>query len=99
MAQEHESAVLAPVTTASDTRSGERLVPTGALQLLILQPTPFCNINCDYCYLPDRDSTARMSTTVLSATLDRVFESGVAANDFTVVWHAGEPLVVGVDYF
>src|SRR5271165_1465056 len=23
------------------------------LDLLILQPTPFCNINCDYCYLPN----------------------------------------------
>ena len=28
--------------------------------LLILQPTPFCNIACDYCYLPDRNSSARM---------------------------------------
>ena len=29
--------------------------------LLILQPSPFCNIDCDYCYLADRASTKKMS--------------------------------------
>ncbi len=74
-------------------------LPAGALQLLILQPTPFCNIDCDYCYLPDRASTARMGMDVLGAALDRVFESGLAGERFTVVWHAGEPLVLGVPYY
>ena len=28
-------------------------IPDGAgIELLILQPTPFCNIDCKYCYLP-----------------------------------------------
>src|SRR5262245_36431103 len=31
------------------------------LRQLVLQPTPFCNIDCRYCYLADRKSTARMS--------------------------------------
>jgi uncharacterized protein len=66
----------------------------GALQLLVLQPTPFCNIDCDYCYLPNRDSKARMEDDVLRATIDRVVESGIIGDQFTVVWHAGEPLVL-----
>ena len=33
--------------------------PALTSRLLVLQSTPFCNINCDYCYLPDRSSTAR----------------------------------------
>ena len=24
-------------------------------QTIVLQPTPFCNIQCKYCYLPQRD--------------------------------------------
>ena len=34
-------------------------------QLLILQSTPFCNIDCDYCYLPGRSRTERMSMATL----------------------------------
>jgi len=30
--------------------------------LLILQPSPFCNIDCDYCYLAERSSTKKMSS-------------------------------------
>ena len=31
------------------------------IDLFILQPTPFCNLDCDYCYLPDRGNRARIS--------------------------------------
>jgi uncharacterized protein len=64
------------------------------LDLLIIQPTPFCNLDCDYCYLPNRSSKALMSQVVLSKAIERVFESGLIGDDFTVVWHAGEPLAV-----
>jgi uncharacterized protein len=74
-------------------------LPRGALQLLVLQPTPFCNIDCDYCYLPNRSSKERMSDDVLRAAIDRVIESGVAADEITIVWHAGEPLVLGPDWY
>jgi uncharacterized protein len=33
----------------------------GPLELLVIQPTPFCNLNCSYCYLPDRQNTRKMS--------------------------------------
>ncbi len=26
----------------------------GPITLVVVQPTSFCNLNCDYCYLPDR---------------------------------------------
>jgi len=32
--------------------------PMPRLQLLVIQPTPFCNIDCRYCYLPDRSNKA-----------------------------------------
>ena len=69
------------------------------LKLLVLQPTPFCNIACDYCYLPDRGERGRMSLGVLAQALKRVADSGWLGPKLDVAWHAGEPLVVPVDYY
>lgn len=69
------------------------------LELLILQPTPFCNLNCDYCYLPDRANVAVMSDAVLAKAIERVFQSKIVGHQFTVVWHAGEPLVVSPSFY
>jgi hypothetical protein len=33
----------------------------GVTRLLILQPTAFCNVDCDYCYLPNRHDRKIMS--------------------------------------
>ena len=70
-----------------------------SIGLLILQPSPFCNIDCDYCYLPDRLSTKRMSPLVLRKTLENVFESGLVGEKLSLVWHAGEPLAVPRSYY
>ena len=45
-----------------------------SLRLLVLQPTPFCNIDCSYCYLPNRALRARMSLATLDLVCRRVFE-------------------------
>ncbi len=74
-----------PAATAPD---------AGPLDLLVIQPTPFCNIDCTYCYLPDRQSTKKITPEVLDCVFARVFEAGIVDGGFTVVWHAGEPLVL-----
>jgi uncharacterized protein len=66
----------------------------GPLDLLVIQPTPFCNIDCSYCYLPDRQSKKQISRDVLEAIFERVFASGLVERHFTIVWHAGEPCVL-----
>lgn len=66
----------------------------GPLDLLVIQPTPFCNVDCSYCYLPNRQSTKRISAETLDLVFERVFSSGLVEHSFTVVWHAGEPLVL-----
>ena len=68
--------------------------PAIRTRLLILQPTPFCNIDCDYCYLPERDSTARMSMATVRHAAERLRDDGLAGRELTVVWHAGEPLTM-----
>jgi uncharacterized protein len=69
------------------------------LELLILQPTPFCNLDCDYCYLADRGNKARMPWTVLEAAVQRVVESPYLGEELTLVWHAGEPMVLPIDWY
>lgn len=71
----------------------------GPIQLLILQATPFCNLNCTYCYLPERSDKSRMSIETVKAAVDRVFDAGLVSKRFTIVWHAGEPMVVGTDFY
>jgi len=66
----------------------------GPLDLLVVQPTPFCNIDCSYCYLPDRGSRTRMRPDLLERTFAWVGESGLVRKPYTIVWHAGEPLVL-----
>lgn len=71
----------------------------GPVQLLVLQPTPFCNLDCSYCYLPDRHSTARMNWNTLDLAVERVLTSQFVDKTLSVVWHAGEPLVLPIDWY
>jgi uncharacterized protein len=69
------------------------------IETLILQSTPFCNIDCTYCYLPDRASKQRMTESTLEKSFERIFSSPFVGDHLSILWHAGEPLVVGVDYY
>jgi uncharacterized protein len=69
------------------------------ISLLVLQPSPFCNINCDYCYLPNRSSKKRMPLGIVGATIEKVFEADLVLGPLTVIWHAGEPLAVPISYY
>jgi uncharacterized protein len=71
----------------------------GPLELLVVQPTPFCNLDCSYCYLPDRTDTRRMTLETLDRALQWVAESGLVCDPFVLLWHAGEPLVVPVAWY
>ena len=69
------------------------------LELLVIQGTPFCNIDCKYCYLPNRNDNNKITTQTFSKILDRVFENKSIRAGFTIVWHAGEPLVRSIDFY
>ena len=71
----------------------------GPVQLLVVQPTPYCNLDCDYCYLPDRDNRARLPLEILDLALERVLESPFFGGPFTLLWHAGEPLTAGIPFY
>lgn len=69
------------------------------LELFIIQPTTFCNINCRYCYLPERGKKKLMNETTLVNTFTKLFNSQFISKEFTIVWHAGEPLVAPISFY
>lgn len=68
-------------------------------QLIIIQPTEFCNINCKYCYLPNRTSKARISFETLECIFKAIHLSPIFEDDLNIVWHAGEPLAVPPSFY
>ena len=71
----------------------------GPLELLVIQPTPFCNLDCSYCYLPDRLNKRKISLETLEKTLNWAFSSGLVRQPFTLLWHAGEPMVLPATFY
>src|SRR5579864_6023179 len=72
---------------------------TGKTELVVIQATPFCNINCRYCYLPNRLSTKRMDNTTLSRVFEVLFSSSLLSDHISIVWHAGEPLTLPIAFY
>ncbi|MGP3980571.1 radical SAM protein [Streptomyces sp. KR80] len=70
-------------------------------QTLVLQPTSFCNLDCRYCYLPARDQKNHMTVEVASAVAHSAADliDAKAGQPLGVVWHAGEPLALGIRRF
>jgi uncharacterized protein len=71
----------------------------GTVRLVIIQPTSFCNIDCDYCYLPNRLSKHTFTLDLLDPIFQNLFTSNFVNENFTVVWHAGEPLSVPISFY
>jgi uncharacterized protein len=69
------------------------------VELLVVQPTPFCNIDCRYCYLPHRNSKAVVAQQTLVNLFSQVFASGWVEDCLSVVWHAGEPTVLPIGFY
>ncbi|MYX95306.1 radical SAM protein [Streptomyces sp. SID486] len=67
----------------------------GTSSLVLLQPTPLCNLDCRYCYLPSRGLARVMSYQVADAVAETV-DAWSRHHPVTVLWHGGEPLTAGV---
>ncbi|MFG3343634.1 cyclophane-forming radical SAM peptide maturase AmcB [Streptomyces sp. NPDC048018] len=62
--------------------------------LLFVQPTTLCNLDCSYCYLPDRARARTMPAEVADAVATGV-RRWADRHPVHVLWHGGEPLTVG----
>jgi len=67
--------------------------------LIVLQPTSYCNISCEYCYVRERSDRMLMSREVLIAVGQKIFASLDRTMPPTVIWHAGEPLTAPIKWY
>ncbi|EKV01337.1 arylsulfatase regulator (Fe-S oxidoreductase) [Leptolyngbya sp. PCC 7375] len=65
-----------------------------SFKLIVIQATSFCNLDCDYCYLPDRAIKEKISVDIIEAIFTKIFKSSFFRNNISVCWHAGEPLAL-----
>jgi uncharacterized protein len=68
---------------------------TSQPRTIVMQPTTFCNLDCGYCYLPDRQRKKDMSVRVATAVAASIPDSWSQVGAVEVVWHGGEPLAAG----
>lgn len=71
-----------------------RSVEVANPNVVIMQPTTLCNLDCRYCYLPFRKSNLRMLEKVASSVAASVSE-WTTTDSVEVCWHGGEPLSAG----
>lgn len=71
----------------------------GPINLIVIQPTSFCNLDCDYCYLPDRHLKNQLSLDLIEPICKAIFTSPFFRQDATICWHAGEPLAVPIAFY
>jgi uncharacterized protein len=64
---------------------------------LVLQPTTLCNLDCSYCYLPDRKRQALMPVTVARACAASIWNQA-SSYPVDVVWHGGEPTTTPIPH-
>ena len=94
--------MLAGATTVAGDDAGrtdKQIAARPAIDLLVIQPTAFCNINCRYCYLPARDNRTTLSMSTLRNLFRKVFASGWTGSELDVVWHAGEPMTLPIAFY
>ncbi|MEV6965702.1 cyclophane-forming radical SAM peptide maturase AmcB [Hamadaea sp. NPDC051192] len=62
---------------------------------VIAQPATLCNLDCGYCYLPDRKRQTLMPVKVAQRLAVSIAEQG-SESAVELVWHGGEPLTTPV---
>jgi len=71
----------------------------GPIGLVVVQSTSLCNLDCSYCYLPDRQKKRVFDLDLLPLLMQRILESPYAGPEIALVWHAGEPLTLPTSWY
>ena len=69
------------------------------VQYLIVQATPFCNLDCKYCYLPNRLQKGNFDLDLIQVIFENLVASDLLSDSILWDWHAGEPLVCGLEFY
>ena len=71
----------------------------GPIGLVVIQATSLCNLDCSYCYLPDRQKRRVFDLEQLPLLLSRIYESPYWGPNLSILWHAGEPLTLPTTFY
>ncbi|MBU1129457.1 MAG: radical SAM protein, partial [Nanoarchaeota archaeon] len=63
---------------------------------VIVKPTHNCNLRCKYCYIEENAEKGNMPLSLAEEAIKKVSEFSKTSN---WIWHGGEPLLMGVDFF
>lgn len=63
---------------------------------VIIKPTHDCNLRCRYCYVDKGAENGRMTEQLVEESIRKVSDF---AEDSHWIWHGGEPLLMGVDFY
>lgn len=66
------------------------------MMTIIAKVTHKCNLNCKYCCVGEGEDGYIMSETTLSTLISTASQY---CRDVTMIWHGGEPLVPGIDFY
>lgn len=69
------------------------------LVLLVLQATPFCNLDCKYCYLPDRLNKNSFDLSLIPKIMRGLIDEKLLTDSLNINWHAGEPTVLPTEFY
>ena len=83
----------------TSTQTRPELNQFGPIGLVVVQSTSLCNLDCSYCYLPDRQKKNVFDLSLLPLLMQRILESPYAGPEFSLVWHAGEPLTLPCSWY
>jgi len=73
----------------------------GPIGQVVIQSTSLCNLNCSYCYLTvsERQSNHQFPIENVPTVFGNLMKSDYALNRLNILFHAGEPLAAGIDYY
>ena len=66
---------------------------------VIIKPTHACNIACTYCFIAEAEARQRMSFETVDRLLERVTQFCGKTRPIFLVWHGGEPMLMGADFY
>lgn len=63
---------------------------------VIIKPTNECNLSCKYCYVEENAEKGKISKKILEESIKKVSDFAKKSH---WIWHGGEPLLMGLDFF
>lgn len=72
--------------------------PAPGFSLMVKPAGSVCNLGCRYCYYLSQPSGRRMGLELLETVL-RSYAEACPGPELNIVWHGGEPLLMGLDFF